>query len=311
MKLKCVKAALLLLSVILFLSCSDKEFVIDYRLINNLKGDVKSVNSKLYNAELKSSGIEKGLQINSFLSEYVDNTLAQLHLIRGDFYIELTKQGKLKSLNHFTMQYTSKIDNVYDENNNLIKMLSGANLEHITTYTNDTDGNCVADTTRDINGDIINTSRYVTEDSRIKEIATYDADNMLSYTFDYVFNRNSLVQSFKDGDGKYLFKINCSYDGVIYEFFRGDREKFIINRDGDNVIEEIKIYDDNELIKRLVFVNDDGNMEELKIYGANERVINEYSFKYEFDDYGNWTKRVVYVEDVPKYINTREIEYFK
>ncbi|PKH68903.1 hypothetical protein CXF59_01095 [Flavobacterium sp. ALD4] len=53
-----------------------------------------------------------------------------------------------------------------------------------------------------------------------------------------------------------------------------------------------------------------GNLLELKSYETNERLISHEYHKYQFDKNENWIQRIDYVDEVPKFIIQREIEYY-
>ena len=52
-------------------------------------------------------------------------------------------------------------------------------------------------------------------------------------------------------------------------------------------------------------------MSELREYLFGEKLNKIKTFKYEFDDFGNWINCILFIDDSPKYILLREIEYFK
>lgn len=45
-------------------------------------------------------------------------------------------------------------------------------------------------------------------------------------------------------------------------------------------------------------------------YGPDENIFWEYAYKYEYDNKGNWVKRIKFGDKIPKYVIERKIEYF-
>ena len=87
--------------------------------------------------------------------------------------------------------------------------------------------------------------------------------------------------------------------------------KWIIKRDDKgNEIEENKYNTQGKLDLKFTWKRDDNsNVIEENIYSADGKLDHKTTFKYEFDEKGNWIKKITFKNQIPKSIKEREFEY--
>lgn len=158
------------------------------------------------------------------------------------------------------------------------------------------------------NGNIIDESRYDENNSLFgkfifhydssgaitKEIR-YDEAGVLKNTFIYTYNQKKEKTEEKNylADGTFAFRNTFKYDdkGILIEGCSYHKDEISSKTsykydEKNNIIEEIKY-------------NEKGDMK-LKL-----------NYKYEYDNVHNWIKKIKYVNDVPKYLTERQIEYYQ
>ena len=109
------------------------------------------------------------------------------------------------------------------------------------------------------------------EKAKMAEVAVYKPDNSLNYKWDYIYDNEGNATKSNDYDS----------DGIIE---RSTTSKYDSK---GNVIEE---YSWDSL--------------------GNGRLNSTSTNEYEYDEMGNWIKKIKYNNRIPQYINEREIIYF-
>jgi antitoxin component YwqK of YwqJK toxin-antitoxin module len=81
--------------------------------------------------------------------------------------------------------------------------------------------------------------------------------------------------------------------------------------DNRNIIEE-KIFNNfGEFYSKEMFKYDSkGNLIEANKYNSHENLEEKWTLKYEFDEKGNWIKKVTYVDGEVTRITERTIDYY-
>ncbi len=92
------------------------------------------------------------------------------------------------------------------------------------------------------------------------------------------------------------------------ERFKKEKIKYYNDKILQKIVENYDIK--NNLIDRCIYKYDDGCKVGVEEYSSNIDLSFTYIYKYDFDEKGNWTKRVKYLENVPCEIIERTFEYF-
>lgn len=146
--------------------------------------------------------------------------------------------------------------------------------------------------------------------------------NVNSESYDYKrFNNDEIAnESYHDYLKNYKYqKVSYKYDekGKLIEIITNDPEDNLVKRETNkydlegNLVEVINFNSDNKInTKKISRFDDNGNVmtDEIKDYKSNETVA--ISYKYEFDENDNWTKRIELENGVSKYITIRKIDYY-
>ncbi len=177
------------------------------------------------------------------------------------------------------------------------------------------DGNKIEQNDYIPDGTLANRTVYLYKQSQLVEYNNYDSQGMLFGTGKYKTNDDGKVGrlNYKTTDGRYNWSESYEYDqyGNLIEVKRFKTEEVIDTK-------EVYLFDDNSNVKasefhkegKLISKNDynydeEGNFNELKY---SETSV--YSYKYNYDEKGNWIKKIVFENENPSGILTREIEYF-
>jgi len=79
-----------------------------------------------------------------------------------------------------------------------------------------------------------------------------------------------------------------------------------------NQIEGNRYDSDGSLNWRYTYKYDEkGNLIEWNRYDSDGSLYTQWTYKYEFDEQGNWIKRVEFENEIPQFILIREYEYYK
>lgn len=257
---------------------------------NNLKGRVRSLRETSYAAIDRFGEISKGAIARRM---FFENNYYQLFNHDGFLIseIEYENNGDIESRSTFMYDIHDRlIEEVwYNENGNIdMKWLSkfdksgniiesigydsiGAlNSKYIYTY--DKNGNKISECNYDSNGDLDSKSYY-----------KYDNEG------------NELEDIQYDSKGNIDYKINRRFDKRGNESERVYKRYFL----GDEYFSKsLKKYDNRDNIIEDTDYKSDGSIEE------------KLGYVYSYDKKGNWISRVCYIDEKPKFIIEREIEYY-
>ncbi len=161
----------------------------------------------------------------------------------------------------------------YDENSNMIK-----EIEY------DSDGK----------SDITVTNKYDQNGNVIEKIE-YDSDGKLYNTVTYKNDKNGnmIEGNWLDAEGNIQEKVSYKYN------IKGQ-------------VVELSWYgpEDGSTEKYSYEYNENGHVIEYSRYDSDGSLNNKNTYKYEYDKFGNWLKKIIFENEIPKYILEREIEYF-
>jgi hypothetical protein len=82
--------------------------------------------------------------------------------------------------------------------------------------------------------------------------------------------------------------------------------------DRGNVIEKSGYTSEGRLDYKWTYRYDPrGNCVEWSFYNSDDKVEGKISYNYQYDTKGNWLVKICYIDNIPKYIYEREIEYYE
>ena len=305
---------LFLLMIFIMTSCSAtviKDYEENLLFINNIKGKVKSIRSETFEATEKFGEVQKGDPTTPYFS------LPVYSIITGNSFYEFTKQGKLKTEEYNTEDYSYIRTLNYDDSWNIIEEVYNSeyndNQNEKTTKYKFEKNVLVSSVTYDKDGKESAMSDYVFEDDLIKEISTKDKDGKLTTKIKYSYSNGIQTESIYNGEGELAQEFKRDINGRTLETFLSYIGRAYIIYEEDNVFPvEIKFYEDNEITSKLVLEFDDKyNITEITEIDEDGAVDTKYNFTYKFDEKGNWVEQAVYEDGDIEYLTTRKIEYFK
>ncbi len=202
--------------------------------------------------------------------------------------------------NEYNLQdiLTSKKQNVYDEKGNLKEELyffKEETVQYKNKYDYDSENRKVGDT------------RYKKDTQDYITVFDYEGKNLVSR------------ETTEGPDNKIVRTEKFTFDenGNLIKEYTFD------SYDNSKTVDEYKYDAKNQKIARIVTENDKpvfkntfaydtkGNLTDVVTMNGDDTVIQSLSYKYEYDDKGNWTKKIVYKDNVPTVIVERRITYFE
>jgi len=310
------KSNLLFLLMILIISSCSATAIKDYEenllLINNIKGNVKSIHSEIFEAEEKFGVVHKG-EARTFYFYFPVNSI-----ISGNSFYEFTQEGKLKTREIYFEDFSEKLTWTYDDSWNVIQEVYKSELndeqhEIITKYKFDK-GKLVSSDIYDKNGQVLGKSNYVLENDLIKEVSSIFKEEKITSKVKYSDSNSVQIHSTYNGDGELTQEYKRDINGRTLEKFvkTFDERTHIVYEYGNVFPVEIKVYKNKEMADKLELAFDDKfnitEIKEMDKYGVIDRKIN---FTYRFDEIGNWIEQAAYADGNIEYLTTRKIEYFK
>lgn len=260
-----------------------------------------------------------------FTFEHIDATQ---FLYDSASYLMYNVNGDLDVSNIF---FSGKFN--YSEKNSRGKIALQDSREY------DSGGNIAKRTVVNVKQDSKTESIYKIDNGNITSIEIIQNDDFIK-SFDLEYNSLGLLIKKREYNSKaelnnyYTFHYNESnilIEEKYWNSYENDTAKteYVYDSQGNNI--EIKFYNDPMSGDYSSFLKYDegGNLIELK-YGA-EREEYKYnkegniilesfwyngyfnsskSFKYTYDQYGNWTKKTEYVDEIPVYQTERTIQYY-
>ncbi len=177
------------------------------------------------------------------------------------------------------------------------------------------DGNKIEQNDYIPDGTLINRTVYLYKKDRLVEYNNYDSQGLLFGTGKYETTKDGKVSrlNYKTSDGRYNWSEAYQYDenGNLSEVKRFKTEEVIDSKkvysfDDNSNIRTSELHKEGKLVSKNNYnYDEEGNFNELKF--GNSSV---YTYKYNYDAKGNWIKKIVFENDDPSGILTREIEYF-
>lgn len=247
-----------------------------------LSDKVKSLKATTYKAVEKFGEIEKGDIIPSFENKQLVFNL----------------EGKITEENLYDSDggLLHKDEYKYDMKGIIIEINrydSDGSLFEKTLSKNDEKGNLVESNIYDSDGNL--SSKIVfkcDKEGKINEYNIYDSDGNLEqkYLIKYDKEGNQVELNLYDSDGSHSTK--NKYDE------KGNQVEMIVYRsDGSFSYNNLYKYDKK------------GNLtENISVDKLDQKW--EYKYEYEFDNKGNWIKKIEFLNNMPRVIIEREIEYF-
>lgn len=211
-------------------------------------------------------------------------------------------KGKVESFKDFKYEATNKFGEAE---------IGDLGAEEV--YKFDTGGHLIKYSTYDRNGDcVVNSENEYEGDECVKSTFTNNS------TGEIVINKliekkgDIRVCEVKRGDSITTAEFNQSktYSCATYKNAENilETQESWFDKDG-NVI-EVKVTKDGEIIYWTKSKFDDGNEVQTEYLKGGESGVSTYSYS-DYDDTGNWTKKVSYLNGEPEYIVKREIKYIK
>lgn len=287
-----------LLVIPFLLSCNNRNIKND---LSNLKlyGKVKKITENVYKAVEKFGEIQKGDKDKTIMTifnkdgnttEYsqLSNPYSPLDTKYEYVYNNESKMSEYTSykylisiidFNNIKYIMDSKVKYLYDANGNkteLNKYNKDGNLQLKVLIICDKNGNIIQEKCINALGKTLSISKY---------------------KFD---NNNNLIETNELGEDTInsFFKTTYKYDenGNQIEIQYWDNKSIKLNK-------EVYAYDDKSNIIEIKYLNNDGTLN--STIGPAIK-----TYKYEFDDTKNWTKKITYEDNKPSEISEREIEYY-
>lgn len=304
---------LLALIVISCNSSSFKDFEVDLKYINNLKGDIKMIKSETFNASEKFGEPVKGeLSEPDFdLSEYVNN------LISPNSSIEFTKNGKLSHMESIKLHvYQMSHEITYNKKWDILEEYFDNNsLKQTIKYKRE--GNRIINSIiYDSEGNTIKRCDFQYDRKLIKKVTEFnnDGDSVSKVEYNYdngILNESIYIDSFDD-TWTLLNSSKTDIYGRLLELSKFGGEKFQIKYIGKNPFpSEIITFDNNVIDGKIkISLDNNKNISEIKNIDKNGETENTYKYVYKYDKKGNWIERTSYKDDAVENITIRTIEYY-
>lgn len=305
-----MKNIYLILAVLLILTSCNEESS-DHRTYDGLKGNVKSIESRTYEAKDVFGEIQKGTYLDESFKyteyDFDGNRIKEGYYVRPSYYLHVS---------------------TYDENKNRVEMIEYKSSDHNSSGKINTRESFIYNDEGNLKE-----KNWFGSDNKLgtKYVYIYDDEGCLTeektYRADGSFHSNVIYKNDSDCrtierlesrfDSRTTYKYNSS--GFMIEEIHYDTEdgsiessnKYRLNDDG-YILEWIKYdeYFDDE-IKKYVYERDrDNQLISREVYDQNELLIESYSFDYqEIDEYGNWTHKVEFESGRPTKIIERKIDY--
>lgn len=172
--------------------------------------------------------------------------------------------------------------------------------------------------------------------SNFNEDSTKDSK---TYVYDLWGNRTEIcIYSFYDDTLRHKIENTYDYknniiDSTVYELGIYKYQRIYKYDQNNFLIEEERINNEGNIIEKTTYKYDDkGNQIELENFFSNEKLVRYYddkrmvrevksynskgiverttNFHYRYDEKGNWVEKIITIDNIPSYIEEREIEYF-
>jgi hypothetical protein len=279
---------------------------------DNVKGKVKQITQKYYEAEEKEGRDTIGQQYESTDRNFVINYNEKGYITWATFY---------KTRSTLDYRYTFKYDNAgnrieetwFDSDNALDYRITRkfSNMGHLLELKRYTDTTATY------------TEKYVYEpDPSGNPVKTslYDENDVLITMTTSIYDGygNRIEDDNFDGKGKSMGKVLYTYDSrrlkTSEDAYSADgnimtKKKFQYEFRGK--LSQQQNFDNNgKLVEKNVFVfNDKGDENEWTNFDRTGFVVYKYTYTYEYDAQGNWIKKTQLQDGKPVFYTLREIVY--
>jgi hypothetical protein len=162
--------------------------------------------------------------------------------------------------------------------------------------------------------------KYDKKGNKIEHSYTYflDESNDFKTLYEYDNNGNKVQESTYDKYGIQNTIIFYKYDingNLIEEKVYSKSVLFYTNEfkydSKGNILEDIQTTSENEKIKTNYKYDMNRNLtSKIRISSHSKEYDFNYSYQYDYDNLGNWIKRVYFINGNPKFIRERTIEYY-
>ncbi|WP_417353225.1 RHS repeat domain-containing protein [Flavobacterium alkalisoli] len=157
------------------------------------------------------------------------------------------------------------------------------------------------------------------ENGKITSIVRYNKDNGIEYTTTYAYDGDNLIaKETTDGDGKvssvnkYTFDKGNLIKEYMYDGYDKSENTTEHHYDANNHKIGTIMRQDGKITYKAGYAYDDkGNISLITIADDKETVIESKSYKYEYDAKGNWTSKIISINDKPSIIVERTFKYFE
>jgi hypothetical protein len=307
--------------------------VFNWGLIDHdLKGKVQTMIFTRYYALKKSSEVQKGKMISKNIYLFNENRKEiQDTLYRPSATNVLTKfqyddSANVTDMSSFRLdgKLICRFKFKYDGNNNKTEERyynAADSLEYKMILIYDSNGNLIKSTNHKTkeNKDILFTAKYDNRNNEIEAVINAE-DSIYGYKLieKYDAKGNKTEQSSYSFKGVLNYKSTFTYDSVgnITEWYTYNADTSLdykyaykYNTERKNT-EAVQTDSDGKQNKCTCNYDDHSKKTETVKYNIDGTVGLRQTFKYVYDEKGNWTSMTEYVNNVPKTITEREIKYF-
>lgn len=313
-----MKKTLLLITtfLLLFSSCSNNKNNNENSLKFNGNRTIKYIKKETFSADERFGKIEFGKRIDYQNETGILSLLKNLTDIDTVIYLEpfyeisFDKKGHIVETNIFDKYENLENKYIYRYNKqsqkeNISKYYDKGKLSKSYNYNYNDD--------KTLNFiDILNRERKLQskithqyDNGNINEIITYNKHGKKEGTLKYFYkNKKIETQNFEINNKSNYRKKTKSYH-IAYDYNKKE------------LVSQVKLQnkkDESDIKFIQYFYNDKNDVSEI-IIGHYEGVLNDIkdkskTYKYKYDKDNNWTQKIVSIDNNPKYIITRKLEYY-
>ncbi|WP_417611991.1 hypothetical protein [Owenweeksia hongkongensis] len=334
-----IKKIYVVLLFLILVGCEESDIVkVDFLKSRNLRGQVKSVNTEVFDLQKNEDKLEVGPKINSCY--FYKNSTVTFNRY-GGLTSEMEFGGSGDTLREVQKEFNSDSSIITIEKD----IYGKGSKEIITAYYDDLDSLIRADVIlkddtgmivwqRDqfhrisqrsmfLEGDIL--SRIVHEynhNGHLVKESYYSKDSLPNKVITRVFKEKYLIyentEDFRDGDSMQLINRYIHYRMDSSIIAQGDFEESVTQYQ-----RIAQFYDEDSVLRKWVATPVGSRMFAIRIQerDANRNLtkfrredsdgrVSETEYHYEYDKEGNWTEMKSFANGEPTCIVTRKIEYY-
>ena len=189
--------------------------------------------------------------------------------------------------------------NVYDKNGNIIELnfYEEGRIYKLNYRYNDEKEEKIGYDFYNADGSLYHKIVFKYDDKgNVIEEKVYDTNDSLNYKslYKYDIYGNRIEENDYDASGTLNNKVVYKYDVT------------------GNKVEQNGYNADGDLVNKITFKYDDkGNIIDENGYNADGSLNYKWTYKYEYDDQGNWIKRIEFKYNNAEYVVERKYEYYK